>query len=121
MNTVDAFQGREKDIIIFSCVRSNKTGDLGFVSDYRRMNVAITRAKHCLFVVGNSQTLNNDKNWRDFIQYCKDKDQDMYKTVLKKEDEVFQKPFSSSDKQVPSSGLSELKKIEISPQSDNTE
>ena len=45
----------------------------------------------------------------------------MYKTVLKKEDEVFQKPFSSSDKQMPSSGLSELKKIEISPQSDNTE
>jgi senataxin len=53
VNTIDSFQGREKDIIVFSCVRSNPQRQLGFVSDYRRMNVAITRAKHCLFVVGN--------------------------------------------------------------------
>ena len=73
INTVDAFQGREKDIIIFSCVRSNRDQGLGFVSDYRRMNVAITRAKHCLYIVGNSQTLNRDKNWRDLISFTKSK------------------------------------------------
>ena len=65
--------------------------------------MAITRAKHCLFAVGNSQTLNKDKNWKAFISYCKNKDQDMYRAVHKKDDDVFQKlssskPFSSSDK-----------------------
>ena len=57
INTVDAFQGREKDIIIISCVRSNNSsqlkGSLGFLVDKRRMNVAITRPRHFLFVVGN--------------------------------------------------------------------
>lgn len=72
INTVDAFQGREKEIIIFSCVRSSKEGSLGFVSDYRRMNVAITRAKHCLFVIGNENTLSRDKNWNSLVKYCKD-------------------------------------------------
>ena len=71
INTVDGFQGREKDIIIMSCVRSNDNGTIGFLSDRRRMNVAITRAKHSLFVIGNSKTLNKDKNWREFIIYCK--------------------------------------------------
>jgi senataxin len=55
--------------MIFSCVRAN--GSLGFISDYRRMNVAITRARHCLFVFGNSKTLNKDKNWKELIFYCK--------------------------------------------------
>lgn len=71
INTVDAFQGREKDVIIFSCVRSNKERALGFVSDFRRMNVAITRAKHCLFVVGNSATLKMDQHWSNMIDYCR--------------------------------------------------
>lgn len=57
VNTVDGYQGREKDIIIFSCVRSNAERQLGFTADYRRMNVAITRARHCLFLFGNSATL----------------------------------------------------------------
>jgi senataxin len=70
INTVDAFQGREKDIIIFSCVRSSKERQLGFLSDYRRMNVAITRARHCLYVVGNQNTLTRDANWKGFIQFC---------------------------------------------------
>lgn len=64
INTVDAFQGREKDIVIFNCVRANKLntlqGSLGFLTDKRRLNVAITRPKHFLFMIGNAKTLQKD-------------------------------------------------------------
>ena len=54
INTVDAFQGREKDIIIFNCVRANNNSNIGFLNDMRRLNVAITRSKNLLIVIGTA-------------------------------------------------------------------
>lgn len=69
IDTVDSFQGREKDIIIFSCVRSgNSPGDgIGFLSDTKRLNVAITRAKHSLWIVGDCNQLTKHNSWRNLI------------------------------------------------------
>ncbi|RKP26206.1 AAA domain-containing protein, partial [Syncephalis pseudoplumigaleata] len=66
-NTIDGFQGQEKDIILFSCVRASRHNRLGFLSDIRRMNVALTRARCSLFVVGNSETLQADNHWRSLV------------------------------------------------------
>ena len=64
INTVDGYQGRERDVIIFSAVRSNRHGKIGFLRDWRRMNVALTRAKSFSVVVGDLETLSDsDKNW----------------------------------------------------------
>jgi len=66
-NTTDAFQGREAEIIIFSCVRANKGGGVGFLSDVRRMNVGLTRAKSSLWVLGDSRSLEQGEFWRYLI------------------------------------------------------
>jgi senataxin len=77
INSVDAYQGQEKDIIIFNCVRANHfrnapiSAQLGFLTDLRRLNVAITRPKHFLFIVGNSDTLSLSKVWTDMIESYK--------------------------------------------------
>jgi senataxin len=70
MNTVDAFQGREKDVIIISCVRGGGPGGIGFLRDVRRLNVAITRAKKALWVVGHAQTLRQSPAWSALIAYA---------------------------------------------------
>jgi ATP-dependent RNA/DNA helicase IGHMBP2 len=69
ISTIDSFQGQEKEIIILSLVRSNEDGDIGFLKDYRRMNVAITRAKEQLFVIGDSATIAADKFYDAFLTY----------------------------------------------------
>ncbi|CAI0375634.1 unnamed protein product [Linum tenue] len=68
IQTVDGFQGREKDVAIFSCVRASESKGIGFVSDARRMNVGITRAKSTVLVVGSASTLRRDEHWRNLIE-----------------------------------------------------
>jgi superfamily I DNA and/or RNA helicase len=69
ISTIDSFQGQEKETIILSLVRSNDDGDIGFLKDYRRMNVAITRAKEQLFVIGDSATIGGDVFYNAFLTY----------------------------------------------------
>jgi superfamily I DNA and/or RNA helicase len=69
VNTVDGFQGQERDVILISMVRDNEQGSIGFLKDLRRMNVAITRAKLKLIVVGNCETLAHTKFYQELIDY----------------------------------------------------
>ena len=69
VNTVDAFQGQERDVIFISLVRSNDKNEIGFLKEYRRMNVAMTRAKSKLVVIGDSATLGKDSFYNAVIDY----------------------------------------------------
>lgn len=69
INTVDGFQGREKEAVFISCVRSNSTGEIGFLGDQRRMNVALTRARRKLIVVGDSATLGRHEFYSAMLSY----------------------------------------------------
>lgn len=71
VGTVDSFQGQERDIIAISLTRSNPHGDIGFLSDIRRMNVGMTRAKRKLLLVGDSSTLSAHPFFKDLLAYVK--------------------------------------------------
>ena len=70
INTIDGFQGQERDVIYISLVRSNPKCDIGFLNDYRRMNVAMTRARKLLVIVGDSATVGADAFYEKILEYC---------------------------------------------------
>lgn len=72
IDSVDGFQGREKELVVVSLVRSNLMGTMGFLNDTRRMNVAMTRARRKLVVIGDSATLSSLPFYRGFIQYAQE-------------------------------------------------
>jgi superfamily I DNA and/or RNA helicase len=69
VKTIDGFQGQERDLVYISLVRSNSKCEIGFLKDYRRMNVAMTRARKKLIIVGDSATIGNDPFYRQFLEY----------------------------------------------------
>lgn len=73
INTIDSFQGQERDIVYISMTRSNTENKIGFLSDIRRMNVAMTRARKKLVIIGDSGTLSQFPFYGDFIAYAEEK------------------------------------------------
>lgn len=72
VNTVDAFQGQERDVILVSLVRANEAGQIGFLSDLRRMNVAITRARYKLIILGSADTLCHHQFYKRLYRACQE-------------------------------------------------
>jgi len=72
VKTVDGYQGREKEAIILSFVRSNKKGELGFLTDLRRLNVSLTRAKRKLIAIGDSETLSAHPTYKRFMEFVRE-------------------------------------------------
>tara|TARA_B100000902_G_C27253627_1_gene886644 strand:- start:1089 stop:1478 length:390 start_codon:yes stop_codon:yes gene_type:complete len=73
VRSVDGYQGREKEVIILSTVRSNPEGEIGFLDDSRRLNVAITRAKRGLIVIGDQNTLRNQRDWDFWLTWAQER------------------------------------------------
>ena len=83
VSSVDGYQGREKEVILFSAVRSNSNGKIGFVADRRRLNVALTRARRGLVVFGDARTLERGcPNWRAYWHWCRENGVQMYESEL---------------------------------------
>ena len=78
IKTVDGYQGLEKDVIVLSAVRANEAGELGFLTDRRRLNVAITRARRGLIVLGHPRTLRNDSSWASWCDWASERGLEAY-------------------------------------------
>ena len=74
ISTIDSFQGQEEQIIILSLVRSNEDQNIGFLKDYRRMNVALTRAKKSLYIIGDSATIGTDPFYAGLLEFIEKKE-----------------------------------------------
>lgn len=72
VNTVDGFQGREKEVIILSLVRSNLEKELGFLTDFRRLNVAVTRARRLLVIIGDSETVEKNDMLTSLLKHVEE-------------------------------------------------
>ena len=70
VRTVDGYQGREKSVIILSLVRSNEQAEVGFLSEARRINVSVTRARRSCIIIGDSETLRSDTSLDSLWRYC---------------------------------------------------
>ncbi|MBD8491233.1 AAA family ATPase [Echinicola sp. CAU 1574] len=79
IGTIDGFQGQERDVILISLVRSNEKGEIGFLADTRRMNVALTRAKRKLIVIGDSATLSAHPFYQQFLDFVNENG--LYKSI----------------------------------------
>uniref|UniRef100_A0A0E0M2X1 Uncharacterized protein n=1 Tax=Oryza punctata TaxID=4537 RepID=A0A0E0M2X1_ORYPU len=105
INTVDGFQGREVDILVLSTVRASNSSDsrhhtgearsIGFVADVRRMNVALTRARFSLWIVGNAKTLQTNSHWASLLQNAKQRN--LFISVNKPYGSLFEKVRSHSE------------------------
>ena len=73
IDTVDGFQGREKEVIILTLVRSNNRNEIGFLEDLRRLNVSLTRAKKKLIIIGDSETITTHQTFANLVDYVKKK------------------------------------------------
>jgi len=72
VDTIDGIQGREKDVVIFSSVRTRLKRNIGFMADDRRLNVGLTRARSSMIVIGHTFSLSNVITWKSLVDYCKE-------------------------------------------------
>jgi len=101
VNTVDSFQGQEADVVLISLVRSNDRGVVGFLSDYRRLNVAVTRARKHVMLVGDSATISNDAMLASLYEYAAEQTHVVYvQQLLDDEGHVPSNPDSVPEPQI---------------------